>query len=57
MFIEEIIGAGEIAVSDERSTDPQAHELARLVSDAHNGGMLSNKRASRIFTSGTAKIV
>jgi beta-aspartyl-dipeptidase (metallo-type) len=43
MFIEEIIGAGEIAISDERSTDPQAHELARLASDAHNGGMLSKK--------------
>src|SRR3982751_3139008 len=30
MFVEEVIGAGEIAISDERSTDPLAHELARL---------------------------
>lgn len=43
MFIEEIIGAGEIAISDERSTDHDPRELARLVIDAHNGGMLSNK--------------
>jgi beta-aspartyl-dipeptidase (metallo-type) len=43
MFIKEIIGAGEIAISDERSTDHVPHELARLVIDTHNGGMLSRK--------------
>ena len=43
MFIREIIGAGEIAISDERSTDHIPHELARLVIDTHNGGLLSKK--------------
>jgi beta-aspartyl-dipeptidase (metallo-type) len=43
MYIAEIIGAGEIAISDDRSTDPQAHELARLVNDAYVGGRLSRK--------------
>jgi beta-aspartyl-dipeptidase (metallo-type) len=43
MFIEEVIGGGEIAISDQRSTDPTAQELARLVNDAYVGGMLSNK--------------
>jgi beta-aspartyl-dipeptidase (metallo-type) len=43
MFIEEVIGAGEIAISDERSTDHVPHELARLVIDTHNGGMLAKK--------------
>jgi len=43
MYIAEVIGAGEIAISDERSTDPAPRELARLVSDANVGGMLSNK--------------
>jgi beta-aspartyl-dipeptidase (metallo-type) len=43
MFIEEVIGAGEIAISDARSTDPTAQELARLVNDAYVGGMLSRK--------------
>jgi len=43
MFIEEVIGAGEIAISDQRSTDPTAQELARLVNDAYVGGMLSKK--------------
>jgi beta-aspartyl-dipeptidase (metallo-type) len=43
MFIEEIIGVGEIAVSDERSTDPTIQELARLSNDVYVGGMLSKK--------------
>jgi beta-aspartyl-dipeptidase (metallo-type) len=43
MFIDEIIGAGEIAISDERSTEPDFHELAHLVHDAYVGGMLSKK--------------
>lgn len=43
LFIAEVIGAGEIAVSDERSMDPSPHELAKLVSDAFIGGHLSGK--------------
>jgi beta-aspartyl-dipeptidase (metallo-type) len=43
MFIDEVIGAGEIAISDERSTDHDPLELARLVNDTHVGGMLSHK--------------
>ncbi|HEX8247186.1 MAG TPA: amidohydrolase family protein [Pyrinomonadaceae bacterium] len=43
MFIEEVIGAGEIAISDERSTEPDFHELAHLTHDAYVGGMLSKK--------------
>src|SRR5215212_7117388 len=43
LFIEEVIGAGEIAISDQRSTDPTAHELARLVNDTYVGGTLSQK--------------
>ena len=43
MFIDEVIGTGETAISDFRSTDHVPHELARFVIDTHNGGMLSNK--------------
>jgi beta-aspartyl-dipeptidase (metallo-type) len=43
LFIDEVIGAGEVAIADERSTDPDPHELARLVSDTHVGGMLGRK--------------
>jgi beta-aspartyl-dipeptidase (metallo-type) len=43
LFIEEVIGAGEIAISDRRSSEPALAELARLVSDAQIGGMLARK--------------
>ena len=55
MFIEEVIGGGEIAIADERSTDPQPHELARLASDTHNGGMLSKKAGVTHFHVGEGK--
>jgi beta-aspartyl-dipeptidase (metallo-type) len=43
LFIEEVIGAGEIAIADERASDPGRAELARLVTDAYVGGMLARK--------------
>jgi beta-aspartyl-dipeptidase (metallo-type) len=43
LFIDEIVGAGETAVSDERSIDNVPHELAKLVRDTHVGGLLSGK--------------
>lgn len=43
LFIDEVIGAGEIAISDNRATEPAVDELARLVSDVYVGGMLSRK--------------
>jgi len=43
MLIEEVIGAGEIAISDVRSTEAATHELARLANDAYVGGLLSKK--------------
>ncbi len=43
IFVEEVIGAGETAIADERGTQPSLQELARLVSDAYVGGLLSRK--------------
>lgn len=43
MFIEECIGAGEVAIADRRGTAPGAREMARLVTDAFVGGMLGGK--------------
>jgi len=43
LFIEECIGAGEIAISDERGLNQSAQELAKLVRDVHVGGLLSGK--------------
>src|SRR5215213_9136874 len=55
MFIEEVIGAGEIAISDERSTDPTSQELSRLVNDAYVGGLLSKKAGVTHFHVGEAE--
>jgi beta-aspartyl-dipeptidase (metallo-type) len=43
MFLEECIGAGEIAIADRRGTAPGAREMAKLVTDAFVGGMLAKK--------------
>ncbi len=43
-WIPEVIGLGEIALSDHRSSQPSLQELARLVSDTRVGAMLAGKR-------------
>jgi beta-aspartyl-dipeptidase (metallo-type) len=43
MFLDEVIGAGEVAIADVRATEPDPRELAKVVHDAHVGGMLSGK--------------
>lgn len=43
ILIPEIIGAGEIAVSDHRSSVPGIHELARLIKSVRLAGLLSGK--------------
>lgn len=43
MFIDEVVGAGEIAIADHRGLCPQAPELAKLVLDTNVGGLLSGK--------------
>jgi beta-aspartyl-dipeptidase (metallo-type) len=55
LFINEVIGAGEIALSDLRATEPEAHELARLVSEAYIGGMLSGKAGITHFHVGDGR--
>lgn len=43
ILIEKIIGTGEIALSDHRSSVPTLEELTRIVSEVRIGGMLSGK--------------
>jgi len=43
VFVDPIIGVGEVAISDHRSSQPTLDELARLAADAHVGGMMSGK--------------
>ncbi len=42
-LIEEVIGVGELAVSDHRSSCPSADELIRIAAHARVGGMLGKK--------------
>jgi len=43
VFVEPIIGVGELALSDHRSSQPTLDELLRIASDAHVAGMISGK--------------
>jgi beta-aspartyl-dipeptidase (metallo-type) len=43
VFIEALIGIGEVAISDHRSSQPSFEELLRLASDAHVAGLMTGK--------------
>lgn len=43
VVIDKVIGAGEIAVSDHRSSQPTFDEIARLAAECRVGGMLGGK--------------
>lgn len=54
-MIEEVIGVGEIALSDHRSSCPTTPELIRLVEHARVGGMLGGKAGVVNIHMGDAK--
>lgn len=43
ILVHEVIGAGEIAISDVRSSKSSNREVAKLISEAYNGGILTGK--------------
>jgi beta-aspartyl-dipeptidase (metallo-type) len=43
LLIDKVIGVGEVAISDHRSTQPTFDELARVAAEARRGGLLSGK--------------
>lgn len=43
ILIDKIIGAGEVAIADHRSSQPTAEEMAKIASAARIGGLLSGK--------------
>lgn len=43
VLIEKVIGVGEIAISDTRSSHPSGQEIAELASEARVGGLLGGK--------------
>jgi len=42
-YVDRIIGIGEVAIADHRSSQPTVAELLRLASEAHVGGLMSGK--------------
>ncbi len=42
-IIDEVVGVGEIAIADHRSSNPEALDLVRLAKEARLGGMLGGK--------------
>lgn len=55
VLIDKVIGVGEIAVSDHRSSEPTVQELKRLTTEARLGGMLSGKVGLAHFHMGSGK--
>jgi len=43
VFVEPVIGVGELAISDHRSSQPTLDELLRVASDVHVAGLMTNK--------------
>lgn len=43
VLIDKVIGTGEIAISDHRSSQPSFEEILRIVTDTRIGGMISGK--------------
>jgi beta-aspartyl-dipeptidase (metallo-type) len=52
VLIPDIIGVGEVAIADHRSSRPSVDALARIAADAHVGGMLSGKRGTVLIHMG-----
>jgi beta-aspartyl-dipeptidase (metallo-type) len=55
LYITEVIGAGETAIADCRSSQPSIDALAGLVSDAYVGGLLSGKAGVTHFHLGDGR--
>jgi len=43
VFLDPVIGVGEVAISDHRSSQPTLEELLRIASDAHVAGLITGK--------------
>lgn len=43
VFIDKVIGTGEIAISDHRSSNPTVEQMLKVASDTHLGGLLGGK--------------
>ncbi|MEJ6473260.1 beta-aspartyl-peptidase [Pseudoalteromonas piscicida] len=53
MYIDEIIGVGEVAIADHRGTQPSVKALASVAAEARTAGLLSGKRGTVSIHVGT----
>ncbi|ONI45492.1 beta-aspartyl-peptidase [Candidatus Epulonipiscioides gigas] len=55
ILIDKVLGIGEVAISDHRSSQPTLDELKRIVTQGRLGGMLSGKAGATQFHVGDGK--
>lgn len=55
IIIDKVLGIGEVAISDHRSSQPTKDELKRILTQARVGGMLSGKAGVVQFHMGSGK--
>ncbi len=55
IIIDKVLGVGEVAISDHRSSQPTKDELKRVLTQARVGGMLSGKAGVVQFHMGSGK--
>ncbi|MEE4292446.1 MAG: beta-aspartyl-peptidase [Xanthomonadales bacterium] len=55
VLVEPVVGLGELAIADHRSSHPTAAELLRIASDVHLGGTLSGKGGTLFLHVGDAR--
>lgn len=55
VIIDRVIGVGEIAISDVRSTEPLINDLLSIVSESYIGGTLSGKAGITNFHTGSGR--
>lgn len=55
VVVDKVLGVGEIAISDHRSTQPSIEELKKVVSRARLGGLISGKAGVVNFHVGSGK--
>ena len=48
MFVDQVMGVGEVALSDHRSSNPSLEDISKLAADVHTGGILSKKKGKGI---------
>jgi beta-aspartyl-dipeptidase (metallo-type) len=54
-FIDQVVGVGEIAISDHRSSQPTSAELKRIAAEARIGGLVGKKSGTLVLHVGEGK--